>query len=265
MIVQVGLSGEAAKRQAKGLARMRANMVRSAERAEVERLRTLLKGARRRRREALQQAATSCRRLRLAARVRVRELRARELAALRQRSLEIRGQARAQCQARQHRIKQAGHGAAERVRRQLLETQQLQAQLRRLELAASRKRARLVSRHERLQESDDAVRSNLPPELQRVWAKVKRTIKTGPRTTRTEAFLEWAEANPEEVLALQSHDAEREVRQLVKEYERAERKRHAPRKTTAADLAKLEAMGLAPNRATARKHARAIGWEDPPF
>ena len=39
------------------------------------------------------------------------------------------------------------------------------------------------------------------------------------------AFLEWAEENPGEVFAIQEADAEREIRRMVREQERAERER----------------------------------------
>jgi hypothetical protein len=206
-----------------------------------------------------------CRRHRLDVRERVKRYRSAALQMLRNDVRTMRQQARNQCQARKHRIRTAGHSAAERARRELVEARRLQGQLQRLEQAAMRKRARLVSGKERAQESDDAVRSNLPTELHGVWAKVKRTIKAGERTTRTEAFLQWAESHPEDVLAMQSNDADREVRQLVKEHEALEREHYRPRKTTGAEARALEAIGLAPNKATARRRAAAIGWEDPPF
>jgi hypothetical protein len=263
--VQVGLSGAAAKRQAKSLAKMRAKMVQDQHRAELARLRTLIKSARQRRGEALRKAVQQCRRHRLDVRERVKRYRSAALQMLRNDVRTMRQQARNQCQARKHRIRTAGHSAAERARRELVEARRLQGQLQRLEQAAMRKRARLVSGKERAQESDDAVRSNLPTELHGVWAKVKRTIKAGERTTRTEAFLQWAESHPEDVLAMQSNDADREVRQLVKEHEALEREHYRPRKTTGAEARALEAIGLAPNKATARRRAAAIGWEDPPF
>jgi hypothetical protein len=51
-----------------------------------------------------------------------------------------------------------------------------------------------------------------------VFDRVKRTIKGGARTTRTEAFLQWAESHADEVLQFQAHEADAEVRRLVAEH-----------------------------------------------
>jgi hypothetical protein len=81
-------------------------------------------------------------------------------------------------------------------------------------------RLRSTSR-ERSQESDDAVRSNLPEDLVPVFDSVRKQIKGTARRTRTEAFLEWAEENPDEVVQVQQAKADRFLRELL-----AEQKRH---------------------------------------
>src|SRR6188768_3502527 len=73
---------------------------------------------------------------------------------------------------------------------------------------------------ERESESDDAVRRDIPPELVSVFNKVRRNIKGSDHRTRSEAFLEWAEENPGEIYAMQEQEAAREIKRLVKEYER---------------------------------------------
>jgi len=60
-------------------------------------------------------------------------------------------------------------------------------------LAAERARLRGA---ERIRESDDEVRRNLPDDLALVWAKVKGRIKGTARTTRTERFLDWVHDHP---------------------------------------------------------------------
>jgi hypothetical protein len=70
---------------------------------------------------------------------------------------------------------------------------------------------------ERRAESDDEVERNLPVELVPVFRMVKRNIKPGPRRTRTEAFLDWAEENPDDVAAIMYEQADRDVRRLVAE------------------------------------------------
>lgn len=73
---------------------------------------------------------------------------------------------------------------------------------------------------ERESESDDEVRRDIPPELVGVFNKVRRNIKGSDRSSRSEAFLEWAEENPAEIYAMQEQEAAREIKRLVKEYER---------------------------------------------
>lgn len=102
------------------------------------------------------------------------------------------------------------------------------------ELEAERGFERKMQRHEkpsrlrsttgeRRAESDDEVRSNLHPTMVPVFDHVRRHIKGGPRISRTEAFLHWAEENPDEVITLQQHDADRYLNQLLAEQARVER------------------------------------------
>jgi len=79
-------------------------------------------------------------------------------------------------------------------------------------------------RREREAESDDEVRRNLSPDLASVFNKVRRHIKGSERRSRTEAFLEWAEENPDEIYAMQEQRAAREIDRLVKEYQRETRR-----------------------------------------
>jgi hypothetical protein len=88
---------------------------------------------------------------------------------------------------------------------------------------------RKASARERRQESDDEVRSNLPPELVPVFNAVRRFIKGSPRKSRTEDFLQWAEENAGEVYAIQGEQADREVRRLVAEYEALNKPRRGRR------------------------------------
>lgn len=73
------------------------------------------------------------------------------------------------------------------------------------------------TKRERSQEDDDRVRSNLPAELVPVFDKVAKRIKGSAKRTRTEAFLEWAEENPDEILAVQQAEADAALRALLKE------------------------------------------------
>lgn len=66
---------------------------------------------------------------------------------------------------------------------------------------------------ERLSESDDEVRGNIDPELAPVWEVMRRRIKAGPRSSRTEVFLQWV------------HDHAGEARSIIAEHHEAESER----------------------------------------
>jgi hypothetical protein len=110
--------------------------------------------------------------------------------------------------------------AERRYRRELAE---IEARTRKKK-AAERKR---TTAKERRAETDDEVRANIAAELVPVFDRVRRTIKATPRMTRTEAFLLWAERNPDQVLQAQGDVAELEARRLIAEQEKAEREIHA--------------------------------------
>jgi hypothetical protein len=86
-----------------------------------------------------------------------------------------------------------------------------------------RKEAPAITRIERRGESDDEVRGNIPPELVALFERVKRGIKASPRMSRTEAFLHYAEFNPDEVLAAISDKTDELVRQLEEQHREAQR------------------------------------------
>ena len=60
------------------------------------------------------------------------------------------------------------------------------------------------------QESDEEVRNNIPPELVPTWEVEKRGIKGNPRKSRTEAFLEWVEQHPTEIVYVEPSDEDYE-------------------------------------------------------
>jgi hypothetical protein len=74
------------------------------------------------------------------------------------------------------------------------------------------KRQRLRTKKETRRESDDEVKQNIDPELHGVWVAMQNAFERVPKgKSRTEAFLEWAEANPDEVMDLQFAQAEADV------------------------------------------------------
>jgi len=97
------------------------------------------------------------------------------------------------------------------------------------EVRAADRRGSLLrsTKRERVQEDDDAVRRNLPADLVPVFDQVKKKIKGSARKSRTEAFLEWAEENAGEIVAIQQADADAYLAKLLqqeKEHHRAMRK-----------------------------------------
>jgi len=204
----------------RALARERKAWLREQAQAQLKRLRVAIIEARRRRRAALLKARRSCAKARVKASVAARDFRSRELARINTQAAEIRNAARAQCQARRHRIGQAGLRAIERKVKELRAEDELQRRLRHADRIVHRHR---TSAKVRQQESDDAVRGNLPRELLPVFERVKRAIKGSARRTRTEEFLEWAQEHPEDVLEYQGDATDAEVKRLVREYEAAER------------------------------------------
>lgn len=202
------------------LARQRAEWVRERSRAELRRLRDAIAAARERRNRALGRARQQCAVARAKVREKVRAFRSAEFRRINQTVREMRAAARAQCQARKHRISRAGARAIERRAAARAAERKLQARLERADRVALRQR---TTYRERRQEDDDAVRSNLPRELVPVFDRVRRHIKGDRHRTRTEAFLEWAEEHPEDVIAYQGDETEREVARLIAERQRVER------------------------------------------
>ena len=213
----------------KALARERALWVRERAAKELARLAAAIRKAKQRRRLALKRARLSCRSARARVREQIRRYRSSEISRINGEVREMRNAARAQCQARKHRIQSAGARAIERRDAERRAEAQLQSRLDRATRLATRKRTTALERRE---ESDDAVRSNLPRELLPVFERVKRAINGTRRRSRTETFLEWAQEHPEDVLEYQGDATDRDVRRLVAEYELNERelrKTRAPR------------------------------------
>ena len=77
--------------------------------------------------------------------------------------------------------------------------------IRRAEIARLRKGPG-VTKRERRSESDDEVLYNIPPELVPTWEHVKRGIRGNDRKSRTEAFLEWVELHPSEIVFIEPSD-----------------------------------------------------------
>jgi hypothetical protein len=217
------------RRQRRELMRSIEREHRQAARQRVAELRAALKDARTMRRIALVQARQRCHAERVAARARARQLYAEGIARLRDATRQERLAARQACDANLA----AARGIKERIlraRAELEAERKYQRDMKRIERA---NRARTLefkrtSKAERRAESDDEVRGNIPPEFVALFERVKRGIKASPRMSRTEAFLHYAEENPEEVLEAISDTTDELVRQLAEQHRDAVRATRRP-------------------------------------
>lgn len=150
-----------------------------------------------------------------------REIRREAIKAVKLDCREKRIALRESCGRRAERAKAGGESDVQRLKRQ---TRELRSTDRTIRAVDSGGRIKRSTAAERRQESDDEVASNLSAELVPVFYEVKKHIKGGPRRTRTESFLEWAEENPDAVLEAQQHSADKYLRELL-----AEERRHTTR------------------------------------
>jgi len=196
--------------EGKKLQKELAGYLREKDRAALSLLRARIKMARTDRMLGLRAARSSCAMARSQLQAQQRE----ERTSFVERQRGERIAERAACSAGKDSARTRGRALESEARENVRGTKTLQRQVR----DADRRNVKTRSTtRERGQEDDDAVRNNLPPELRPVFDKVRRTIKATGKKSRTEAFLDWAEENPEEILAVQQADADRELKQLLKQ------------------------------------------------
>lgn len=191
------------------LQRELADHLRNKDRAALSLLRAQIKVARLARVDMLRAARTQCRVARSALVVDQRS----EREQLRDMQRAARLAERSACSAGKAGAKQLGAELESKARRDVANERADQRLIRR---AGKPVKVRATAR-ERAAEDDDAVRSNLPAELVPVFDKVRKKIKGSARRSRTEAFLEWAEENPDEILAVQQGEADEYLAKLVRE------------------------------------------------
>jgi hypothetical protein len=230
-------------------------------RERLAELRRELVDARARRKAALLDAKERCRVDRLAVRERTRALRLRVLEELRTAVRAERTAAQELCAARR-RDARAIHHEVGRSRATLAAERQLQRDLRASE-KADRERRRQAPASTCLGcrvETDDEVLTNLPSDLAALYDRVKRAIKTRPGGSRAEAFLQWAESHPDQVLAATSHPAEVAVRELEAEAASVQRRLnpYEERKAARIERMKERAGRLESAAAGAHEAARTI-------
>ncbi len=190
------------------LQRELARHLKEQDRAKLAELRARIATAKVNKRAALTAARQQCRSARLDLRDRLKL----EREELRDQHRARRSQGRTACETGKQSARELGRLEQAAAQQTLREERRLQR-----DVAAADSRGRRVrsTARERRQEDDDAVRANLPPDLVPVFELVKKKIKAGPRRSRTEAFLEWAEENPGEIVAVQQAQAEADLAKLL--------------------------------------------------
>jgi hypothetical protein len=200
----VSLSPAQAKRQRAQLMREIARDLRAKQRAELATLRGEIQAARGRRRAALVEVRDACGAGKRQARERIRARRREVLEALKREIADERARAYSACEARIQ-AAHAARGAHASAREKFRAERSYQRELKRIERGNKQRRAEAFGTRRRgteaIRESDDEVRGNIPPELVGLWERVKGRVRGSDRKSRTEAFLEYAESHPSEVLA----------------------------------------------------------------
>lgn len=231
-----------------------AELERSAQRLYRERLRSRLRAiraeqtaVRRAKALALAKIKAGCARSRSRARSRIREARAAALRALRAESQQLLGAARRACALRTGKLDKRSARAQQRLEREAraLAHEMAAEKLYRSGQHRTGKRSRA--------ESDDEVRANLDAELVPVFESVRSSIAESPKKSRTEAFLQWVEENPDEVLRIRADLGEREFERELSEHLARERKidRLLRRKRKPIQAAELLEVDISPDEVAA--------------
>lgn len=186
-----------------------AEHLREKDREALAALRARIEAAKAERRQMVRAARETCRTALLS--VRQRQAAERRRLTLEHQAERERG--RVACTTGKTEAKRQGHELERTAKRTLREERTFQRQIRR----AGKKPPERSTARERALEDDDAVRNNLPAELIPVFDKHRRSFKGSPRRSRTEQFLEWAEENPDEVLAVQQAEADEALKELLRQ------------------------------------------------
>jgi hypothetical protein len=190
--------------------------LREKDRAALQLLRARVKMARVERAQLLHTARMSCR----TARAELVERQRAERAAFVARQRLERADERSTCESGKQSARSRGDEGKQQARRELVAERASQ----RLGRAIAKKQAKpRSSARERQQEDDEAVRNNLPDTLRAAWDRHKRNIRGNDNKSRTEAFLEWAEENADELVYEQAQQSDREIRALLKQQKEANR------------------------------------------
>ena len=221
-----------ARQRARFLKETRAYL-REKDRKQLANLRTAVTRAEKRQSEALRKVVSRCKLNRKRVREAVKAYRAAERERINREVADMRAAARRHCQLRKQAVRTAGFKLRDQKRLELEAEQHLQRELAQTAAHAKRRQEKFRrSAREVRAESDDHVRANIDPELVPVFERVKRSIRGDAHKSRTEAFLEYVEANPSEVVALQQQSADADVKRLLAEHAQLEREAAKRRRKT---------------------------------
>lgn len=223
---------------------------RAALRVEVQRLQGLIKRLRAERAAALRKASTKCASSKGRASAAAKRLQEQARAE----GAKLRGAAAASCKRRRNRAAQTNLNELVNAYRELAETRAY------ARLYKPTRKGGKATRAERREESNAEVERNLPPELITAWRAVRDSISGTSRKTRTEAFLDWAHDNPDELADLSSDASERGAHAEIAAHEKrlaaVEQRLHSRKplrpddwETLGIKPRELEALGLVPTDA----------------
>ncbi|MDC3988716.1 hypothetical protein [Polyangium jinanense] len=205
---------------------------RTNDRAAIAKKKKALGDAKAGKRSAIKEARTACKLDRDRTNKKTRAAYKRTIGRARAKRDEQRAAARSRCEAGIRTVEETYNPRIKKSAEELAEERQHQNEIRRVDAAnKDRQRSRAKS-WERMQESNEEVEQNLPPELRPVWHLVKGTIKAGGRRSRLEAFLERVEEDPDLVPLVQERLERERLKQLERE-EAAHFEQRRPRKPKA--------------------------------
>jgi len=238
--------------------RMARETAKSVQKRALAELGKKIREAKARRKQALSRARELCKLSKQRTREQVKAYRQTERERVNATIEAMRAQVKDACATRRARIRKASRTEETKSRKLAAEQRRFNREMSRVDRSRAKEQAASERRmrKRRNEEDNDQVEANIEAELVPVFRAVAKQIKRSPRRTRTEAFLEWVQENPEEVLAIQQEQADAGVAELIREVEiqelEAMRDRLAKTKPrggstfTDNDLAALRVAGVDP-------------------
>lgn len=196
---------------------------REKDRQKLRALREQIAEVKKRKAGAMRLVVSRCRSRRREIAKAVKEFRARERERINREVEAMRKTARDTCEARKQAIRLVAKTEEQKTRETLGAERALQRELRETERHLRRRDAasRLTAAEKRA-ESDAEVARNIDEELLPIWQQVKRGIQSTDKISRSEAFLQWVEENPAEIVAFRERQAAADLKKLLREQKAAE-------------------------------------------